>query len=141
DGGADRTLLSLDVLIERAAPDVVHDEVDVVVIAPAVVDRHDVGVLEQAEGFDFALKAGEALGRGSRRAAVEDFDRHLSAGGLLYGEVDDALPATVQLSQDGVAWEDWEGRSWAESLLAQAGGLDLSASAIDEGRGVGRGGS
>jgi hypothetical protein len=88
--------------VEGAAGDQVHDEEEVPLIAPAVVDGDDVRVLEEREGLDLALEAGDA-GIGGADGAVENLDGHAAIGRELRGEVHDALPAAVELVEDGVS--------------------------------------
>ena len=90
------------VVVERFARNVLHDEVDAPVGLAGLVARDDTGVADLREHPDLSLEPGPFAIAGEGTAQHQlDGDRPACA--VLDGLVDGALPAPVYLAQDGVA--------------------------------------
>src|SRR5207302_11298270 len=103
-GRAGRALFpeGLDVFVEGLSGDVIHDVIGAPLGRPALVDGHDVGVLELTQHADLALEPADLVPAGTV-ALPEHFDRHGAAGGALVGLENNPLTAAADLLEHVVA--------------------------------------
>jgi hypothetical protein len=83
----DRERPALNAIRERLALDQLHDEVEIVPLAPDVVDDADVRMVERGNEPRLALEARADLGRACQ-IARQDLDRDLAAEAAVAGAID-----------------------------------------------------
>jgi len=102
--GRERALV-VDELLQRSAGDVLHRDVRRVVPLAAVVDRHDVLVLQARRGRRLTAEALDELGVGGE-ALVQDLQRDLAPELEVLRTVDLRHPARTDVGDDLVAAVD-----------------------------------
>ncbi len=124
------------VLLERAALDELHGEVEPSLRGARVVDGGDVRVAELREGLALAREAArERVGIRTRR--LERLERDLPPQRLVPRAVDDAHAAASQLAEEDVAAEPLPRvRAGRRELVRLAEGADRDARARADARGL-----
>ena len=108
DQSRSRICLPMGIIFKRscqtAASHQAHDQVSAVRIAPVVVQRYDVDVLQLGDQLRFAFEAADEV-RLVGILGQDDFDRHLTVDQRLVGAVDRAVGAFAELLQQIIAFD------------------------------------
>ena len=99
DGLAQGQRAAGNALAQRLAFEQLRDDVGGALVVTRVVDREDVGMVEQARGAGLLLEAAQPVGVG-REGAGQDLDRHVARQARVAGAVDLAHSARAQESGD-----------------------------------------
>jgi hypothetical protein len=100
------------------------DEVGATRLAPVVVERDDVGVLEPSDESSLGLEAADEVGRVGE-IGTDHLDRHQAVGARLRGRVHPAERALADGVVDRVPAQRPVGRAPGKLVVGQHGGLEL----------------